>query len=283
MKAKSICFVVFCISLIGCFSTSTINTQKKTVNIPDPNLRMAVESQLGKSAGTPITSSEMARLLLLDASNRRIKTLAGLEHATNLVMLDLFENVISDISALEGLTKLRMLGLSHNSISDISALEGLTELRWLSLSHNSISDISALTGLTKLKNLSVWRNRLNYTSIKTHIPTLEGRKISVFHDLRKPHRLVIISGDDQQGRIGAALENPYVVEVRDLFQNAFEGVPVTFSVTAGDGRLSVENATTDANGRAEATLTLGSRAGPNTVSVSASDVELPVKFNAVAY
>ena len=140
-----------------------------------------------------------------------------------------------------------------------------------------------MAGLTQLEELLIMGNRLNYTSIKTHIPTLEGRKISVFHDLRKPHRLVIISGDDQQGRIGAALENPYVVEVQDLDQNAFEGVPVTFSVTAGDGQLSVENATTDANGRAEATLTLGRGAGPNTVMVSAADVRLPVNFNAVAY
>ena len=158
MKAKSICFVVFCISLIGCFSASTLNTQKKVVHIPDPNLRMAVENRLGKSAGTPITSTEMARLSQLHASKRRINNLTGLEHATNLVMLDLCDNVISDISVLEGLTKLTWLKLNHNTISGISVLEGLTKLRWLSLSHNSISDISALASLTTLEELNLNHN-----------------------------------------------------------------------------------------------------------------------------
>ena len=43
------------------------------------------------------------------------------------------------------------------------------------------------------------------------------------------------------------------------------GVVVTFSVTAGGGTLSTATATTDANGRARSTLTLGREPGTNTV------------------
>ena len=65
---------------------------------------------------------------------------------------------------------------------------------------------------------------------------------------------------------------PLVVEVRDLDNNPLPGVEVTFTVIYGDGKLSgqstVEHATTDANGRAEAILTLGPDLRTDTVEVS---------------
>ena len=77
----------------------------------------------------------------------------------------------------------------------------------------------------------------------------------------QPAGLVIISGNDQQGTPGTALPNPLIVEVRDQYGNPLPGVQVAFTVTAGEGKLSglltVEHVTTDANGRAERTLTLG--------------------------
>ena len=101
----------------------------------------------------------------------------------------------------------------------------------------------------------------------------------------RPHTLVKISGDGQQGMSGSALANPLVVEVRDRDNNPLPDVQVTFKVTAGEGRLSeqftIEHATTDANGRAELTLTLGPNLGTNTVAVSLGGYDL-VTFNAVA-
>ena len=85
--------------------------------------------------------------------------------------------------------------------------------------------------------------------------------------------LVKISGDEQQGTFGSTLANPLVVEVRDRDNNPLPGVEVTFTVTYGDGRLSgqftVAHVTTDANGRASRTFTLGSDSTiTNTVEVS---------------
>ena len=100
----------------------------------------------------------------------------------------------------------------------------------------------------------------------------------------RPQTLVKISGDNQQGTPGATLANPLVVEVRDQYDHPLPDTQVTFTVTAGGGRLSgrftVEHATTGANGRAENTLTLGSNPGPNIVEVSVAGLE-PVTFNAV--
>ena len=98
-----------------------------------------------------------------------------------------------------------------------------------------------------------------------------------------PITLAKISGDNQQGVSGEALTNPFVVEVRDKNGVGLAGFPVRFTVTAGDGKLSGrfsgENATTDANGRVQSTLTLGDLPGTNTVEASVAG--LKVAFNAV--
>ena len=102
----------------------------------------------------------------------------------------------------------------------------------------------------------------------------------------RPFSLVIISGDDQQGTPGTALPNPLIVEVRDRDNNPLPDVQVTFTVTAGEGKLSgqftVEHVTTNANGRAQRTLILGPGPGTHTfVGVSVLEGELLVTFNAV--
>ena len=97
-----------------------------------------------------------------------------------------------------------------------------------------------------------------------------------------PTTLAAISGDNQDGLTGEALLNPFVVEVRDQYDNPLGGVPVTFALSTGDGSLSPETGITDANGRAESTLTLGSEPGTNTVKVSAEDISQTVVFSAEA-
>ena len=88
----------------------------------------------------------------------------------------------------------------------------------------------------------------------------------------RPAGLEIISGDGQQGVGGVALAKPFVVEVRDQHGEPLPDAVVTFTVTAGEGRLSgrftVQQATTDAGGRTEMTLTLGPHPGPNVVVAS---------------
>ena len=86
--------------------------------------------------------------------------------------------------------------------------------------------------------------------------------------IRTPKKIEIISGDDQGGLPGAALEKPFVVEVQDQFDKPLPGFEVTFTVTAGGGTVQPEIAMTDENGRAESTLTLGSTPGTNTLRVS---------------
>ena len=83
-----------------------------------------------------------------------------------------------------------------------------------------------------------------------------------------PHRLTKVCGDDQEGIVGILLAEPFVVSVMDEDDAAMAGVVVSFAVTAGGGALSSATATTDANGRAATSLTLGSEVGTNTVEAT---------------
>ena len=105
--------------------------------------------------------------------------------------------------------------------------------------------------------------------------------ISLWNIEKIPHRLTKVSGDNQEGLVDEPLAKSFVVSVLDQGGSAFAGAVVTFSVTAGGGTLSATTATTDANGRARSTLTLGSEPGPNTVAATVAGIE-PVIFTATA-
>ncbi len=87
----------------------------------------------------------------------------------------------------------------------------------------------------------------------------------------RPSKLVKISGDSQYGVFGVSLPKPFVVEVRDQYDNPFPDAPVIFTVTAGRGKLSgrhkIKQLTTDADGKAAITFTPG-YSEENTVDVS---------------
>ena len=256
---------------------------------------------------SPLSGLPQLTFLYLGGSNiSDISSLSGLTQLTN---LGLGSNNISDISSLSGLTQLRSLELGGNSISDVLPLSGLTQLTNLSLWNNSISDISPLSGLTQLTVLNLqgnaifdisplvelsltgtqWDstglyiqgNSLNYASLNTHIPTMQAKGVEVQFDQRTPTTLVKISGTAQEGITNTVLPLPFVVEVRDQQHKAFAGVPVTFRVTAGGGKLSAATTETDAAGRAKTHLTLGRTPGTNTVRVTATEISQPAEFTAI--
>ena len=235
---------------------------------------------------SPLSGLTQLTYLYLDGNT--ISDISALSGLTQLTELDLPSNNISDISSLANLTQLTRLHLGGNVISDISALSDLTQLEVLNLSRNSILDVSPLVELDlpgtewDSTGLRITQNPLSYTSINTHIPAMQAKGIEVAFDLRKPKRLVKISGAGQQGVVNAALPLPFVVEVRDEQNRAFAGVPVTFSVATGGGKLSVTTVPTDAAGRASAHLTLGRAAGTATVRVAAAEISQPVAFTATA-
>ena len=144
------------------------------VNIPDANLRTAIEKALGKASGATITADEMATLPRLDAREAGISDLTGLEGATNLTKLDLGENAIRNISVLAGLTNLIELSLDFNNITDISVLSGLTKLTELALGYNAITGHSILSGLTNLTSLDLRSTNTSDLSVLSGLTNLRG-------------------------------------------------------------------------------------------------------------
>ena len=147
------------------------------VTISDANLRAEIEAALGKARGATITVAEMKTLDRLDAPDRGISDLTGLESAANLTSLDLGGNNLTDLSALSGLTNLRDLTLWVNNLTDVSPLSGLTNLRELKLGGNNLTDVSALSGLTSLTYLHLNGNPISDVSALSGLTELEGLEI----------------------------------------------------------------------------------------------------------
>ena len=104
----------------------------QTVNIPDSNLRNAIEQALRKAPGDTITVTDMETLTTLNAINANITNLTGLETATKLTVLDLRDNSISDISPLvqnTGLGNGDKVNAKGNPLSTISINTHIPTLR----------------------------------------------------------------------------------------------------------------------------------------------------------
>ena len=176
------------ISAYGPVGTVEPETAAEVVNIPDANLRAALELALGINAGEDITKEALAGLERLDAGVREITNLSGLEHCTSLTFLGISQNHISDISPLTNLTyldfgdnklsnvsplaNLTTLYLHDNQISDISAVANLTNLTRLDLSSNPITDVSPLANLPSLAELYLGNNQLTDISDISSLTTL---------------------------------------------------------------------------------------------------------------
>jgi len=146
-------------STTGSSSGSSSLTDTTPVIFKDINLETKIRETLNKPSGI-ITRADMALLTSLNAYDRGIQYLNGMEYAINLLTLDLNKNQISDISSLVNLTKLKVLYLQGNLVSNISPLANLTNLLNLDLNGNHISNISVIASLNKLEGLSLFGNKL---------------------------------------------------------------------------------------------------------------------------
>ncbi|MGZ8492520.1 MAG: beta strand repeat-containing protein [Gemmatirosa sp.] len=97
-----------------------------------------------------------------------------------------------------------------------------------------------------------------------------------------PSRLEAVSGTSSQtARVGTALSTGTLpaVTVRDASGNPVQGVAVTFAITGGGGTGTGLTATTDASGTARiGGFTLGTTAGPNTITATAAGVSGSTAF-----
>ena len=204
-----------------------------------------------------------------------------------MTVLSLGSTGVSDVSPLANLTQLTWLGLNRTAVSDVSPLAALTQLTYLVLADTAVSDVSPLLGLnlTGTSGSSIGLRLigcpLSYASFHTHIPAMQAKGIEVAFDNVAHPALLKTSGDGQEGAGGATLKTAFVVEAMDEHGEPIVGKTVVFDILAGGGRLSAQTATTNAQGKAQVTLTLGAAAGINKVKASSEGIESWVVFTAV--
>lgn len=87
-----------------------------------------------------------------------------------------------------------------------------------------------------------------------------------------PAKAEKVKGDAQRGTAGSALADALVVKATDAHGNPLEGISVAWQVTAGGGSVGESSSSTDKNGIAQVSWTLGTKAGANTASATVSDL-----------
>ncbi|MBI1722901.1 MAG: IPT/TIG domain-containing protein [Gemmatimonadetes bacterium] len=96
-----------------------------------------------------------------------------------------------------------------------------------------------------------------------------------------PALLAKIAGDQQSGAFGTSLSTSLTVQVKDRLGTGVGGVAVIFAVTQGGGSMGAISVTSDPNGLASTTWTLGATPGPNQATASSGSLT-PVTFTATA-
>jgi Leucine-rich repeat (LRR) protein len=148
------------------------------VNIPDKNLKKAINKELGQDENSHVTKSQLESFKSLNLGRLSIKNLEGIQYCTNLIYLNLSFNEIKDIGHLQHLTKLFTLNLDSNIINELTPLQHLYNLSDLSLSCNYISDLGPLKGLTALQTLNLTNNSISDLNGLQDLTSLAYLKLS---------------------------------------------------------------------------------------------------------
>ena len=191
------------------------------VSITDVNLAAAVREALGFPPNTTLTQRHLLKLTHLEARNKAIGDISGLQHAKHLKYLDLSVNEITDITPLREMNRLKALYLSGNQITDIESLRKMTRLTTLDLSYNpiqklerlaemhallilrlngfghQINDVNLFANLTQLRTLSLVDNEITDITPLTGLTRLRELEVSYnpirdLAPLREMNRLEVL-------------------------------------------------------------------------------------------
>ena len=157
MKRFFTLFIVF-IVFNGWFNVPTAQAQ----GAPDRTLAAAVRRYLELRPTDPINWKALGEFFDTSGS---IKSLKGLELATNLERLELHNSPIDDLTPLANLKKLTEITIWDSKLNDLTPLAGLIQLEYFSLhnsrARNQISDLTPVAGLINLWHLDVGGNEIS--------------------------------------------------------------------------------------------------------------------------
>ena len=176
MKRFFTLFVIF-IVFNSWFNVPTAQAQ----GVPDRTLAAAVRRYLELRPTDPINWKALEEFSDTSGS---IKSLKGLELATNLERLELHNSPIDDLTPLANLEKLTRIRFWDSKLDDLTPIAGLIQLESLSIMNfrapNQISDLTPLSGLIQLYYLEIWDNEISDLTPLTGLTNLE--RLSLAHN-----------------------------------------------------------------------------------------------------
>ncbi|CAH1229799.1 hypothetical protein PAECIP111891_06553 [Paenibacillus allorhizoplanae] len=173
--------------------------------IEDETLERLIKTKLEKAPGETLTKQDLSSLIEIKSTqDGSIKSLKGLEFATNLKSLslrnqqirnleplrnakklyhlNLENNYITDISPLENMSKMEILSLPNNNIQQIDSIKTMPQLHLLDLSNNIITDISPIGGRSQISEIKLSINPIqDITPLKTVRNTVNNVGISLYN------------------------------------------------------------------------------------------------------
>jgi hypothetical protein len=105
------------------------------------------------------------------------------------------------------------------------------------------------------------------------------------YDPAVPTNIIYVDGADQRGRVGTALERPFLARITNQFGGPVAGVRVDWYILTGRGSLSDSTSISDSEGMLCNTLRLGLYAENIRVQAVVAGVSLsgsPLYFNSTA-
>jgi Leucine-rich repeat (LRR) protein len=214
---------------------------------PDENLARVVARHLNNNDDISfiVTAEMLESVQFLNAGERGIQTLEGMEHLKNLAAFVAPYNQISDVSPLSNLTKLEFLNLKNNLVTDITKLTGLIKLLHLDIEGNKIADIRILSNMSSLLNLNLSNNKISDISVLQELTALQfldlkNNQISIVESLRDLENLTVLElSNNQISDISSLRKIPgNIVSVLDqtiLLPKVAVGEPTKFTLLDREG------------------------------------------------
>lgn len=147
------------------------------LSFTDPNLELVIRETAEIPTGD-IDYDHVDGITVLDASNREITDLSGIECLSSLVTIRAERNQLEDIRPLAELRFLTVIEIYSNDVVDLAPLAGLTRLRELNASGNQVASAGALANLAGLEKLVLTGNQISDITWASSLASLRFLTIS---------------------------------------------------------------------------------------------------------
>jgi hypothetical protein len=141
---------------------------------------------------------------------------------------------------------------------------------------------NAVGGIATFSNANLRKTGAGYR-IRASAETVDSDSTGAFTVESGPVKHITAdSGAAQSNTVGKGLSKKLVIRATDEYGNAAVGETVAWTNASGGGALGDQSFTTDENGRARASLTLGTGAGKHKIRASVAGLEGNIEFESDA-